>query len=226
MITRFDGTKQTLALRDAKVSVYQLSLRQKMLKAVSDPNVALIVLLLGALGLYVEFSTPGLIVPGVAGAILLLLGLTAIALLPLNWLGVALIVLAIALFVLEAKFTSFGILGAGGAAAMILGALFLVEGPPEFRISLGTAIGIALPFAAISVFLTTLVIRAHGNKVADRRKRAGRRDRHRADRTQSGGKDIGPRRILGRSQFSRRHRGNTGSRAIGGRYASESGTTA
>ena len=76
----------------------------------------------------------------------------------------ALIVLAIALFVLEAKFTSFGILGAGGAAAMILGALFLVEGPPEFRIGLGTAIGIALPFGAISVFLTTLVIRAHGEK--------------------------------------------------------------
>jgi membrane-bound serine protease (ClpP class) len=164
VITRFDGTKQTLALKDAKISVYQLSLRQKMLKAVSDPNLALVVLLLGALGLYVEFSTPGLILPGVAGAILLLLGLSAIALLPLNWLGVALIVLAIALFVLEAKFTSFGILGAGGAAAMILGALFLVEGPPEFRIGLGTAIGIALPFGAISVFLTTLVIRAHGEK--------------------------------------------------------------
>ena len=95
----------------------------------------MIVLLLGVLGLYVEFSTPGLIFPGVAGAILLLLGLTAMALLPLNWLGVSLIVLAIALFVLEAKFTSFGILGAGGAAAMILGALFLVEGPPEFRIT-------------------------------------------------------------------------------------------
>jgi membrane-bound serine protease (ClpP class) len=164
VITRFDGTKQTLALKDAKISVYQLSLRQKMLKAVSDPNLALVVLLLGALGLYVEFSTPGLVVPGVAGAILLLLGLSAIALLPLNWLGVALIVLAIALFVLEAKFTSFGILGAGGAAAMILGALFLVEGPPEFRIGLGTAIGIALPFGVISVFLTTLVIRAHGEK--------------------------------------------------------------
>ncbi len=73
-ITRFDGTKQILALRDAKVAVYQLSLRQKILKAVSDPNIALIVLLLGALGLYVEFSTPGLVFPGVAGAMFLLLG--------------------------------------------------------------------------------------------------------------------------------------------------------
>lgn len=165
VITRFNGSKQTLALKDAKVFLYQLSLRQKLLRAVSDPNVALVVLLLGVLGLYVEFSTPGLIFPGVAGAILLLLGLTAIALLPLNWLGVALIALAIALFVLEAKFTSYGILGAGGAVAMILGALLLVEGPPEFRIRPWTAIGIALPFAAISVFLTTLVIRAHGYKV-------------------------------------------------------------
>ena len=164
VVTRFDGTKQTLAIRDAKLAIYQLTLRQKMLKALSDPNVALIVLLLGAVGLYVEFSAPGLILPGVAGAILFLLGLSALALLPLNWLGVSLLVLALTLFVLEAKFTSFGILGAGGAVAMILGAILLVEGPPEFRISLATAIGIALPFAAISVFLTTLVIRAHGNK--------------------------------------------------------------
>jgi membrane-bound serine protease (ClpP class) len=165
VVTRFDGTKHTLALKDAKVSTYQLSLRQKLLKAVSDPNLALVVLVLGVLGLYVEFSTPGLIFPGVAGAICFLLGLTAMALLPLNWLGVALIVLALALFVLEAKFTSFGVLGAGGAVAMILGALMLVEGPPEFRIRPWTAVGIALPFAVISVFLTSLVIRAHGYRV-------------------------------------------------------------
>ena len=164
-ITRFNGTKQLLALRDAKVAIYQPSLRQKLLKALSDPNIALVVLLLGALGLYVEFSMPGLIFPGVAGAILLLLGSSAMALLPLSWLGISLIALALTLFVLEVKFTSFGILGAGGAAAMILGALFLIEGPPEFRISLGTAIGVALPSALISVFLTTLVIRTRGSKV-------------------------------------------------------------
>jgi membrane-bound serine protease (ClpP class) len=164
-ITRFNGTKQILALKDAKVVVYELSLRQKVLRAVSDPNVALIVLLLGALGLYIEFTAPGLIFPGVAGAIFLLLGLTAMTLLPLNWLGVSLIALALTLFVLEAKFTSFGILGAGGAAAMILGALFLIDGPEEFRIRVGTAIGIALPFAVISIFLTTLVFRARLSKV-------------------------------------------------------------
>ena len=225
VITRFDGTKQTLAIRDAKVFIYQLSLRQKILKAVSDPNVALVVLLLGVLGLYIEFSTPGLIFPGVAGAILLLLGLTAIALIPLNWLGVSLILLALALFVLEAKFTSFGILGAGGTAAMILGTLFLVEGPPEFRVSLGTAIGISLPFAAIYCIPDDARYPCSWKQNRNRSKCAGGRDRHCPDYTRSRGKDIRPRRILGRSQFSHRRRRNTGSRVIGGRYARESGTS-
>jgi membrane-bound serine protease (ClpP class) len=164
-VTRFDGTKQMLDLSNITVATYQPTIRQQLLKAISDPNLALIILFLGALGLYIEFSAPGLIFPGVAGAILVLLGLTALALLPINWLGVCLIVLALALFVLEAKFTSFGVLGIGGAVAMILGALLLVEGPPDFRIRLTTAAGIAVPFAMIAVFLTTLVIRAHGNKV-------------------------------------------------------------
>ena len=164
-VVRFDGTKRTLVLKSPLVTVYEPTLRQKILQAISHPNLAFLLLVLGALGLYVEFSAPGLIVPGVAGAILLLLGLAALSLLPINWLGAALMVLSLVLFVLEAKFTSYGILGAGGAAAMVLGALLLVEGPPEFRISLATAIAVALPFAGITVFLTTLVIRAHANKV-------------------------------------------------------------
>ena len=76
---------------------------------------ALVLLVLGALGIYVEFSSPGLIVPGVLGAILVLLGLSALSVLPINWLGAALLLLAFALFVLEAKFATHGILGAGGA---------------------------------------------------------------------------------------------------------------
>ena len=85
--------------------------------------------------------------------------------LPINWVGVALLVLSVALFVLEAKFASHGILGIGGAVAMVLGALMLVEGPPEIRIHLGTALAVTLPFAAITIFLVTLVIRARANKV-------------------------------------------------------------
>jgi membrane-bound serine protease (ClpP class) len=164
-ITRFDGTKRILDLKNPVVNVYEPTLREKILKAISHPNIAFILLVLGMLGLYVEFSSPGLIAPGVLGAIMAVLGLAAMSLLPINWLGAALIVLALVLFVLEAIFTSYGILGIGGAVAMVLGAMMLVEGPPELRITLPTALGVGLPFAAIAVFLMTLVVRAHSNKV-------------------------------------------------------------
>ncbi|HEY1240122.1 MAG TPA: nodulation protein NfeD, partial [Bryobacteraceae bacterium] len=103
-ITRFDGTKITLHTTGASIEVYQPTLRQKIIAAVADPNIALVLLVLGALGIYVEFSSPGLIAPGIVGAILVLLGLSALSVLPINWLGAALLVLAFTLFVLEAKF--------------------------------------------------------------------------------------------------------------------------
>jgi membrane-bound serine protease (ClpP class) len=141
-------------------------LRQRILAAISDPNLALVLLVLGILGIYVEFSSPGLIVPGVGGAILALLGLSAISVLPINWLGAALLILALVLFALEAKFTSHGILGAGGAVAMVLGSLLLIESPlPEMRIRLSTALALALPFSFITVLLVTLVVKARHNKV-------------------------------------------------------------
>jgi len=165
-ITRFDGSKQVLHLAGATVVDYEKTWRQRILSAVSDPNIALVLLVLGALGIYVEFSSPGLILPGVAGAILALLGLSAISVLPINWLGAALLVLALALFVLEAKFTSHGILGAGGAIAMVLGAVMLIDSPlPEMRIRWSTAIALALPFSLITVVLVSLVMRARRNKV-------------------------------------------------------------
>ena len=102
----------------------------------ADPNIAFILLVLGALGIYVEFSSPGLIFPGVAGGILVLLGLSGLAVLPINWVGAALLALGAAMFILEAKFASHGILGIGGAVALVLGALLLVNGPPEMRIHL------------------------------------------------------------------------------------------
>jgi membrane-bound serine protease (ClpP class) len=164
-VTRFDGRKQTLRIAGASVAEYRPTMRESIMSAVSDPNIAFILLILGALGLYVEFSHPGLIVPGVAGAILALLGLSALSVLPISAGGVALLVLALVLFALEAKFASHGILGGGGAVAMVLGALLLVEGPPELRIRLSTAVAVTLPFAAITIFLLTLVVRARANKV-------------------------------------------------------------
>ena len=166
VITRFDGSKVTLHTTGASVEVYQRTLRQKIIAAIADPNIALVLLVLGALGIYVEFSSPGLIAPGIVGAIMVLLGLSALSVLPINWLGAGLLLLAFTLFVLEAKFTSHGILGIGGAVAMVMGAVILVNGPiPEMRIRWSTAIGLALPFSAITVLLLSLVVRARHNKV-------------------------------------------------------------
>jgi membrane-bound serine protease (ClpP class) len=166
-ITRIDGKKQKLQLTGATTLEYELTTREKIISAVSDPNIALVLLVLGALGVYIEFSSPGLIVPGVAGGILVLLGLSALSVLPINWIGVALLLLAIALFILEANFASHGILGAGGAVAMILGAVLLIDSPlPEMQIHLSTAVALALPFAVITVFLLTLVLRARTRKAA------------------------------------------------------------
>jgi membrane-bound serine protease (ClpP class) len=165
-VTRFDGHKQTLHLAGFEIVTYEKNLRQRVLSAISDPNIALILLVLGALGIYAEFSSPGLIFPGVAGAILALLGLSALSMLPINWLGAALLILAFAFFILEAKFASHGVLAAGGAVAMILGAVLLINSPvPEMRIHVSTAIAVTLPFAAITAFLVSLVVRARAAKV-------------------------------------------------------------
>ncbi|MBI4908683.1 MAG: nodulation protein NfeD [Acidobacteria bacterium] len=163
-VQRMQGGKQVLQVADARIADYPLTLRERFLSAVSDPNLAFVLLILGALGIYIEFSTPGLILPGVAGGILVLLGLSALAVLPIHWAGVALLILALALFLLEAKITSHGVLGSGGVVAMVLGAVMLVDGPPEMRIRWSTAIGVSLPFAAITMFLMTLVIRARRAK--------------------------------------------------------------
>ena len=165
-ITRFDGHKETLHVGGAEIAAYEKNMRQRVLSAISDPNIALILLVLGALGIYVEFSSPGTIFPGVAGAIMVLLGLSALSMLPINWLGAALLVLSFAFFILEAKFTSHGVLAAGGTVAMILGAMILINSPlPEMRIHLATAVSLAVPFAAITVFLLSLVMRSRKAKV-------------------------------------------------------------
>jgi len=165
-IARLDGARQVLHTRGATIEIYQRTLRQKIVSAIADPNIALVLLVLGALGIYMEFTSPGLIVPGILGAILALLGLSAISVLPINWLGAALLLLAFALFILEAKFATHGILGAGGALSMVLGAVMLIDSPvPEMRVHLSTAIALALPFSLITMLLLSLVLRARRNKV-------------------------------------------------------------
>jgi membrane-bound serine protease (ClpP class) len=164
-ITRWDGTKQVLHVAGATVTEVRRTMRERLMSSIADPNIGFILVVLGALGIYVEFSSPGLIFPGVAGAILALLGLSALTILPINWVGVALLVLSVTLFVLEAKLASHGILGVGATVSMVLGALLLINGPPEVRIHLTTALAVAIPFAAITMFLVSIVVQARRNKV-------------------------------------------------------------
>jgi membrane-bound serine protease (ClpP class) len=165
-IKRFDGRTQTLHFQDAGIVPYQPSLRERVLSAIADPNIALLLLILGALGIYAEFSSPGLIAPGVIGSMLALLGLTALALFPIDWLGVALILLGLIFFALEAKLGAHGILTAGGAIAMLLGSVMLIDtSVPELRIRWSTALALTLPFALITSFLLSIALRARRNKL-------------------------------------------------------------
>lgn len=164
-IRRFDGEAATLHLTGSTIEIFEMTLRQKILSQVLNPNVALVLALFGLLGLYVEITHPGLILPGVIGGISLILALFAFNLLPLNWTGVVLILLAIVMFVLEATITSHGILALGGIAAMVAGGLMLVQGPiPQLRIQLATTLAVAIPLALITVFLVRLVYLSHQRK--------------------------------------------------------------
>jgi len=165
-IKRFDGSETTLSLADASVTMFELSYRQSILLTLIDPNLAFILLVLGLAGVYVEFSNPGLIFPGVAGTILVILGAMALTVLPINWAAAALVVLGLVFFVLEATTTTNGILAVGGVIAMVLGAVMLIDTDiPELSINWGTAVGATLPFAAITVFLLQLAVRSFRAKV-------------------------------------------------------------
>jgi membrane-bound serine protease (ClpP class) len=157
-IRRFDGRSVTVTLRGARIETFDMTTRQRILSRVLDPNLALILALAGLLGLYLEVTHPGLIAPGVIGAISLILSLFAFNMLPVNWAGAALIVLAIVLFVMEATITSHGLLAIGGIIAMISGGLMLVDGPiPQLRVRLATTLAVAIPVAVITVVLVRLV---------------------------------------------------------------------
>ena len=159
-ITRFDGTKVTLALANPVRVMFELSARQKFLSRIVEPDVFFVMLILGVLGLYTEFTHPGMIAPGVIGGICAVLALYAMHLLPVNFAGFLLILLALTLFILEAKFTSHGVLAIGGIISMMLGAMFLIRSPlTAGGVSLGVALAATLPFALITVFLMRLVLR-------------------------------------------------------------------
>jgi len=166
-IKRFNGAPVKLQVLNEPITKYEMSLKQRILSWVMDPNVAFILMSLGMLALWSEFNHPGAILPGVVGLIAILLAVFALNLLPTRFAAIALILAAFVLFALEAKFVSHGILGIGGVICMILGALLLVDGPiPEMRVNPWTAVAVTLPVAAITIFLMTLIIRARHNPIA------------------------------------------------------------
>jgi membrane-bound serine protease (ClpP class) len=166
-ITRFDGSTVKLDLSHPVLTPHGMTGREQFLSRIVQPDVFFILLIIGVLGLYAEFTHPGVFAPGVLGAIAMILALYAMHLLPVNFTGLLLIVAALVLFVLEAKFPTHGILGVGGVLAMILGALMLIRTPlTGMGVSLSTAIGVALPFAVIVVILMRAVLRSRHWKQA------------------------------------------------------------
>lgn len=166
-ITRFDGAKVTVALHHPAFVQFELSARQKFLARIVEPDAFFILLVVGVLGLYTEFTHPGVVAPGVFGGICMVLALYAMHLLPVNFAGLFLILLALVFFILEAKFTSHGVLAAGGVISMLLGAMFLIRSPlTNGGVSLGIALAATLPFAVLTVFLMRLVLRSRKWKSA------------------------------------------------------------
>jgi membrane-bound serine protease (ClpP class) len=164
-ITRFDGSKVTLDLKNPERVPVEMTAQQKFLARIVQPDVFFILLIVGVLGLYVEFTHPGMVAPGAIGAIALVLALYAMHILPVNFAGLLLIVVALGLFILEAKYTSHGVLAVGGIVAMLIGALMLIRSPMTGAgVSLGVALGVTAPFAAVTIVLMRLVLRSRGWK--------------------------------------------------------------
>jgi membrane-bound serine protease (ClpP class) len=161
---RLSGVKQTLHLAGARQETYSMSLRERVLDM--GGSLAFALLAIGAMLLYVEFTHPGVFLPGVAGLILVVLSLFALSVLPISWAGAGLLILALVLFGLEAAFPTHGVLAVGGVIAMALGAVMLVDSPiPQMRVGWSVALGVAIGFGVISVVLVELVVRTHRHQV-------------------------------------------------------------
>ena len=166
IIRRYNGTTVTLKTAGAPVTNYEMTLKERTLTVLMDPNIVFLLLVIGALSIFAEFQHPGAVIPGVTGAIAVLLALFALNLLPTRYAALVLLLAAFALFALEAKYAAHGVLGIGGIICMIFGGLFLVDGPiPEMRVQLPTALGASVAIGVIAIFLTSIVLRARRARV-------------------------------------------------------------
>lgn len=165
-VKRFDGSTQILRLNGATIAAIRPSLRERLLTRLTDPNLAVLLLVLGGLLIYLEFNVPGTIVPGSLGTLLVLLSLFGLNLLPIRHTAILLLIAAVVLMVLETKFASHGMLALAGTISLVFGLATLVNGPiPEMQVHTGTALGAGIGFGTISFGLAWIALRARRGKV-------------------------------------------------------------
>jgi membrane-bound serine protease (ClpP class) len=171
LLRRLEGFKtagpegRVLHVAGAKVVRLEEGLRSKVLRTISDPNIAYLLFMIGLAGLYFELSTPGAILPGVVGAICLNLAFCALQTIPVSYAGVALILLALILFIAEVKVVSHGVLAVGGTISLVLGSLMLFNSPELYmRVSLGVILPAALAFSLFFALVVRLAVKAHRAK--------------------------------------------------------------
>jgi membrane-bound serine protease (ClpP class) len=165
-ITRFDGSTETLHLHGATITTLSPSMRERLLTRLTDPNLAVLLLVLGGLLIYLEFNVPGTVVPGSLGTLLVLLSLFGLNLLPIRHTAILLLIAAVVLMVLETKFASHGILALTGTISLVFGLATLVNAPiNEMQVHTGTALGAGIGFGAISFGLAWIALRARRGKV-------------------------------------------------------------
>jgi membrane-bound serine protease (ClpP class) len=163
---RFNGQEVTLKLTGQPIVPFGMTLKEHILGYLMDPNIAFILLAVGALALYAEFNHPGAVLPGTVGIVFILIAAFALNLLPTRFAALVLILGAFALFAAEAKFASHGVLAIGGITLLTLGGLLLVDSPiPEMRVHLLTALAVSIPLGLITVFLMSIALKARRNKM-------------------------------------------------------------
>jgi membrane-bound serine protease (ClpP class) len=165
-VRRFNGNTVTLKLAGEPIRNFDMTLKQHILAFIMNPNIAFILLAVGAMALFAEFNHPGAVLPGTVGVVFILLAIFALNLLPVRFAAVVLILASFVLFALDAKFMTHGVLAVGGMVTMVIGALLLVDAPiPEMRVHLGTALAVSLPLGGITAFVMALALKARSNKV-------------------------------------------------------------
>ncbi len=166
LVARIDGLdiqgKGRLALKDARRIVVEPSLRTRILKGISDPNIAYILFMIGLAGLFFEIASPGAVFPGVIGAIALILAFFSFQTLPVNVAGILLIILSVVFFILEIKVTSYGMLSVAGLFSIILGSLMLFKGAgPQFQVAYRVLVPTVVLISGFFVGIVSLVVKAH-----------------------------------------------------------------